>query len=344
MRRPPVSIAYLAAMTLFVASVGGLEAAFDAERAMEFAAEMAERGNWREARFRWSAVADHRPDDPRVLNNLAVAAEALGERDEARELYVRARNLAPDDPWIAGNAAASDRFRETVLGGENDGAGTEWGRGGIPDLGRKQKKKAGVVELPVRMPLPPKLRLAGMRTLLVASFVVDETDMLDVNREIVRFLRSEFRKRSALEVLEVTPPPPVPEQTLEDMAVNNGFWSYLGREHGADLVVSGMLRYDRRDASGFRETDIVNRTTGQKEKATRFVEQQEFRFELDVLFFRGLDGMLLYRDRFRRESVYAGTANDPISAFYDLAGRTTEDVSSVVAPAHRFDPRAVFVR
>ncbi len=340
MRIPLVPSAKFALAIVTAAAIHGPASALDVERTLEFAREMAERGNWREARFRWRAVALQEGDDPRILNNLAVAAEALGESNEARDLYARARALAPDDPWIAGNAAAAERFR-SVAEGESPEEADGWGDRAPSEKSRKEMKRANVVEIPVRLPLPPKLRLAGMKTLLVASFIVEESDLLDVNREIVRFLRSEFRKRSSLEVADV-PPPPVPEQTLEDMIRNSGFWKYLGKEYAADIVVSGVVRFDRRDASGFRETDIVNPTTGQKQKTTRFVEQQEFRFEMDVLFFRGLDGSLLHRDRFRRESVYAGTANDPISAFYDLAGRTAEDVSSVVSPAYRTDPRAVF--
>lgn len=341
MRRSPVFLSRSVLAVLAAAAIGGSAAALDVDRTLEFAREMAERGNWREARFRWNAVVRQEGEDPRLLNNLAVAAEALGEAGEARALYARARGLAPEDPWIAGNAAAAERFRSLAEGEDPEGA-DGWGDRTLLETSRKEMRRANVVEVPVRLPLPPKLRLAGMRTLLVASFLVEETDLLDVNREIVRFLRSEFRKRSSLEVADVTPPP-VPEQTLEDMIRNSGFWKYLGKEYAADIVVSGVLRFDRRDASGFRETDIVNPATGQKQKTTRFVEQQEFRFEMDVLFFRGLDGALLYRDRFRRESLYAGAANDPISAFYDLAGRTAEDISSVVSPAHRTDPRAVFV-
>lgn len=342
MRRPPFFTARLAMTLLLTWAWWNRVTALDAERTMKFAAEMAERGSWREARYRWQSVAADRPDDPKILNNLAVAAEALGERDEADRLYERARAAAPADPWIARNAAAAERFRELVEGDEPGTVDSGWGAAGL-EGGGKRKQKGDTLELSVRLPLPPKLRLAGMHSLLVASFLATETEMMDTNREIVRFLRSEFRKRSALEVLDVTPPPPVPEQTLEDMIDNNGFWKYLGKEHDADLVVSGVLHYDRRDVSGFRDVDVVSPSTGQKVKTTRFVEQQEFRFEVDVLFFRGLDGSLLYRDRFRRSSVYSGTANDPISAFYDLAGRMAEDVTSVVSPAYRFDPRTVFV-
>ena len=45
---------------------------------LRFASGMAKDGNWREAQYRWQLVLDRQPDNPRVLNNLAVAAEALG--------------------------------------------------------------------------------------------------------------------------------------------------------------------------------------------------------------------------------------------------------------------------
>ena len=48
---------------------------------VKFAAEMAENGNWREAHYRWDQVVRSSPGDARMLNNLAVATEALGDVD-----------------------------------------------------------------------------------------------------------------------------------------------------------------------------------------------------------------------------------------------------------------------
>jgi tetratricopeptide (TPR) repeat protein len=65
-----------------------------ARKDMEFASEMAEKGLWREALFRWTRVAERFPEDPRVMNNIAVAHEALGNRKQARRAYTRALELA----------------------------------------------------------------------------------------------------------------------------------------------------------------------------------------------------------------------------------------------------------
>src|ERR1700741_4010286 len=85
-------------LALALAGFPTLTAGEDSSKdAMLFAADMARKGSWREARFRWEALARSRPDDPRVLNNLAVAQEVLGEPELARDTYAKALSLAPGD-------------------------------------------------------------------------------------------------------------------------------------------------------------------------------------------------------------------------------------------------------
>lgn len=62
----------------------------DADQQLAFGIEMAKRGLWNEAVFRFSRVLEQRPGDVRVLNNIAVAYEAVGEFDLALEHYRRA--------------------------------------------------------------------------------------------------------------------------------------------------------------------------------------------------------------------------------------------------------------
>ncbi len=82
---------------------------------LRFAAEMAEQGLWREALFRWERVLEARPGDARILNNIAVAREALGDREGAREAYDQAM-AAGADPKINANRMlfirAEERIRE----------------------------------------------------------------------------------------------------------------------------------------------------------------------------------------------------------------------------------------
>jgi len=303
---------------------------------LRFGTEMARGGNWREAKFRWEQALREDPADARLLNNLAVAEEALGQPDRAREFFNRALAAASTDSRIHDNSMRSSLF----WGRSSDGDGVT-PPPAAPVLWRK-KRGRDVVELPVTLPLPPRLKLDDVKTVLVASFLVNDSDLVDVNRELVRFLRSEFRKHTAFEIQNIMPPPAVPEQTLDDMAGNAPFFRWLGHEHASDVIVTGAMRYSKRDASGFEDTDIVSDVTGQKVRQTRFVEQEEFTFELDVLYFRGADGSLLFRDRLRRQAVFRGAANDPISAFYELGNSIAGDVLSVITPRTRTDQRLLF--
>lgn len=303
---------------------------------LRFGTQMAKSGNWREAKFRWEQALRQDAGDPRLLNNLAIAEEALGSPDRARDLFRQAAAAGGGDSRIRDNQTRSALF----WGRPSDGDAQQAPPGPPPEW--RKKRGRDVVEIPVSLPLPPRLKLDDAKTVLVASFLVNDSALIDVNRELVRFLRSEFRKHTGFEIQNVTPPPAVPEQTLEDMAKNAEFFRWLGHEHKSDVVVTGAMRYTRRDASGFEDVDLVSEVTGQKIRQSRFVEQEEFTFELDVLYFRGADGSLLFRDRLRRQAIFRGSANDPISAFYELGNSIAGDVISVIASRVRVDQRLLF--
>ena len=74
-----------------VAAHGGRKASADnASEQLAFGVDMAKRGLWSEALFRFKQAQRQRPDDPRILNNMAVAHEALGNFDRALEYYQQA--------------------------------------------------------------------------------------------------------------------------------------------------------------------------------------------------------------------------------------------------------------
>jgi Flp pilus assembly protein TadD len=76
---------------------------------LRFGIEVAKKGLWREARFRFEKAVLLDPDDASALNNLAVALEQSGEFEEARRAYERALELRPGDIYIQQNY---DLFRE----------------------------------------------------------------------------------------------------------------------------------------------------------------------------------------------------------------------------------------
>ena len=58
-----------------------------AEEQLAFGVDMAKRGLWREALFRFQRARQLDASTPRVLNNLAVAFEAVGDFERALEYY-----------------------------------------------------------------------------------------------------------------------------------------------------------------------------------------------------------------------------------------------------------------
>jgi len=326
-------------------STHGLAKEEPVRKLMEFAAEMARHGNWREARYRWEAAARDAPDNPRIHNNLAVVHEVLGELGPAGEAYERALSLSPWDKSIVDNHRRFQRFRRQVADpDEAEAEGPEVVYEAAPSSDKKSKNKGKPFKASVLLPVPARMDVSGDHTLLVVSFLADENRFFDLNREMVRFLRGEFRKRSGLEQIGISPPPAIPEQRLEDLIANHEFWQHIGREYGADLIVSGRVQYDRRDSSGFRDVDYVSPSTGQKIRQSQFVEQEKFLYDVDIIFMDGGTGELRYRDRLSRTTVFQGSQNDPITAFFELSESLAPDVLAIVKARFREDVRYIFKR
>ena len=76
---------------------------------MDFGLDVAQKGLWQEARFRFERAVALDPQNASALNDLAVALEQMGEFDKAREAYEKALALKPGDIYIQQNF---DLFRE----------------------------------------------------------------------------------------------------------------------------------------------------------------------------------------------------------------------------------------
>jgi Flp pilus assembly protein TadD len=91
---------------LLLAQTGSVSTSKDELR---FGIEVARKGLWHEARFRFQKAVLLDPENAHALNDLAVALEQSGEFDEARKAYERALELRPGDVYIQQNY---DLFRE----------------------------------------------------------------------------------------------------------------------------------------------------------------------------------------------------------------------------------------
>ena len=91
-----------------------------AKEQVEFGVQVAQRGLWREAIYRWERATQLDPTYAAAFNNLAVAYEQSGQLDKARAAYDKAIALDPDNQLIKQNY---DLFKEL-----NDRAAQKDGR------------------------------------------------------------------------------------------------------------------------------------------------------------------------------------------------------------------------
>ena len=70
---------------------------------LAFGVEMAKRGLWSEALFRFKQANRVSPGNPRILNNMAVAYEALGNFDQALDFYQSAIKADPSNKELKRN-------------------------------------------------------------------------------------------------------------------------------------------------------------------------------------------------------------------------------------------------
>lgn len=70
---------------------------------LDFGIDMARRGLWSEALFRFQKAAEGKPNDPKILNNMAVAYEALGQFERALTFYQEALKADSDNRELRRN-------------------------------------------------------------------------------------------------------------------------------------------------------------------------------------------------------------------------------------------------
>jgi Flp pilus assembly protein TadD len=90
----------------------------DAREEVKAGVSAATKGYWQEAMFRFERARAAIPDDPEVLNNLAVALEAAGRYEDALAAYKKAIEKAPTNSSIKKNYSRFAEFYTSFARGE----------------------------------------------------------------------------------------------------------------------------------------------------------------------------------------------------------------------------------
>jgi Flp pilus assembly protein TadD len=99
----------LPVVALLLTAPAPRDLAATAEQELAFGIDVARRGLWSEARFRFERAVALDPDNAEALNDLGVALEQQGEFAKAREAFEKALKLKPGNLYIQQNY---DLFRE----------------------------------------------------------------------------------------------------------------------------------------------------------------------------------------------------------------------------------------
>lgn len=160
---------------VLVACGGGYGRPSSAPSQLAFGVDMAKRSLWSEALFRFHQAEQLDPNNPRALNNLAVAYEAVGDYQKALEYYQKALKQSPDNRDLRANYS---RFVEFYQGFKSDEQTAGAKPPAPPDSGPKPSiftggaspgssppspgmPEPGSPEPPTLEPVPPPVRPPG---------------------------------------------------------------------------------------------------------------------------------------------------------------------------------------
>jgi len=113
-------------MFVFVAALLASSPAFadartDAKSQVEFGINVAQRGLWREAIYRWEKATELDPNYAAAFNDLAIAYEHEGQLEKARKAYEKALELDPNNSQIQQNYELFKEINDrTSAGKEKD--------------------------------------------------------------------------------------------------------------------------------------------------------------------------------------------------------------------------------
>jgi Tfp pilus assembly protein PilF len=98
-----VRAALILAFTIASVSPSFADARSEARSQVEFGINVAQRGLWREAIYRWEKAVELDPTYAAAQNDLAIAYEHEGMLDKARKAYEKAIELEPNNAQIRQN-------------------------------------------------------------------------------------------------------------------------------------------------------------------------------------------------------------------------------------------------
>lgn len=165
---------------------------------------------------------------------------------------------------------------------------------------------AGVQEVKLKLPVKPKLQIAGDEKVAIAPFIIanngekknDRAQKIDVQSEFLRYLRKQLTKSTKLKLVDV-PPTRLPGTTMKALEGARDYWKDLGAKTGADYIVTGIVDFDVNDKSGYKTEEYVSPADGRTYYRQALVESTGFVFDIAVAVFNADTGEKVLEENFR---------------------------------------------
>lgn len=183
---------------------------------------------------------------------------------------------------------------------------------------------AGVVEVPVKLPVKARLELQKGTPIAIAQFVIalaaeDRTDRasrVDVMAEFARFAQKEIEKETDLKVIVATEER-LPSTDLRELVANRDYWKSIADRTGVDYVVSGSIDFDIEDKAGYRTEEYVSPVDQRTYYRQVLVETTGFVFDVVVLVFDGETGEKLVEENYRDFKEYDERNYDELIGLFE---------------------------
>ncbi|MGH9456500.1 MAG: hypothetical protein ACRD2J_02555 [Thermoanaerobaculia bacterium] len=166
---------------------------------------------------------------------------------------------------------------------------------------------ADVIEVPLKLPLKPRLPIEPDETIALAPFIIattgedtreDRAARVDVQAEFARFLRKQMGKTTDLDVADASARR-VPTADWEQLQASRDWWREIADETGAAYVLGGVIDFDIEDKSGYRTEEYVSPLDGRTYYRQVLVESTGFVFDIVIAVFDGDTGEKIVEENFR---------------------------------------------
>lgn len=208
---------------------------------------------------------------------------------------------------------------------------------------------AGVQEVKLKLPLKPKLQIAGDEKIAIAPFIIanngekknDRAQKIDVQSEFLRYLRKQLTKNTKLKLVDV-PATRLPGTTMKALEAARDYWKELGARTGADLIVTGVVDFDVNDKSGYKTEEYVSPADGRTYYRQALVESTGFVFDIDIAVFNADTGEKVLEENFRDFKEFDQRSYDELLGLFENLRSLETQLIGIFVPQETSATRYIF--